>query len=146
MREKIWYSVSALIRKITLMSTHSLHKDIIKLARANDWFRKEVVTGEKSQVMLMCIKPGEEIGEETHDVDQTLVFVSGTGEAVLENVTEKFDDGDLFFVPAGTKHNFKNTGTELLKLFTVYAPSEHVAGTNHQTKEDAENDPNEQDS
>lgn len=127
------------------MPVHSLHKDILALTRANDWFRKEVVTGEQSQVMLMCIQPGDEIGEETHDVDQTLVFVEGTGEAVLADMTEKFDDGDLFFVPAGTKHNFKNTGDVPLKLFTVYAPSEHVAGTNHRTKADAENDPNEQD-
>lgn len=126
------------------MAAHSLHKDIIALTKANDWFRKEVVTGEKSQVVLMSIEPGDEIGEETHDVDQTLVFVEGTGEAILADVTEKFDEGDLFFVPAGTKHNFRNTGSGPLKLFTVYAPSEHVAGTNHRTKEDAENDPNEQ--
>lgn len=126
------------------MIAHSLHKDIIALTKANDWFRKEVVTGEKSQVVLMSIEPGDEIGEETHDVDQTLVFVEGTGEAILADVTEKFDEGDLFFVPAGTKHNFRNTGSGPLKLFTVYAPSEHVAGTNHRTKEDAENDPNEQ--
>ncbi len=127
------------------MPAHSLlHKDILEIARANSWFRKEVVTGEKSQVMLMCIEPGDEIGEETHDVDQTLVFVEGTGEAILDDMTEKFDEGDLFFVPAGTKHNFRNTGTRPLKLFTVYAPSEHVAGTNHPTKADAESDPNEQ--
>lgn len=126
------------------MITHSLHKDIFELTRANSWFRKEVVTGEQSQVVLMSIEPGDEIGEETHDVDQTLVFVEGTGEAILADVTEKFDEGDLFFVPAGTKHNFRNTGSGALKLFTVYAPSEHVAGTNHQTKADAENDPNEQ--
>lgn len=126
------------------MTQRLLHKDIVELTKQNDWFRREVITGTHSQVMLMCIKPGEEIGEETHDVDQTLVFVTGTGEAIVEGVSETFDEGDLFFVPAGTKHNFKNTGTELLKLFTVYAPNEHVAGTNHETKEDAENDPNEE--
>lgn len=126
------------------MTQKLLHKDIVELTKQNDWFRREVITGTHSQVMLMCIKPGEEIGEETHDVDQTLVFVTGTGEAIIEGVSEAFDEGDLFFVPAGTKHNFKNTGEELLKLFTVYAPNEHVAGTNHQTKEDAENDPNEE--
>ena len=126
------------------MAVHSLHKDIVALTKANDWFRKEVVTGEQSQVMLMALQPGEEIGEETHDVDQTLIFVEGRGEAVLAGSTETFDAGDLFFVPAGTKHNFKNTGSVPLKLFTVYAPNEHVAGTNHRTKADAENDPNEQ--
>lgn len=126
------------------MSQQLLHKDIVELTKQNDWFRKEVITGTHSQVVLMCIKPGEEIGEETHDVDQTLVFVTGTGEAIIEGVSEAFDEGDLFFVHAGTKHNFKNTGEEPLKLFTVYAPNEHVAGTNHQTKEEAENDPHEQ--
>lgn len=126
------------------MNKPLLHKDIVELTKANDWFRKEVVTGEHSQVVLMCILPGEEIGEETHTVDQTLVFVTGSGEAILDGVTEYFDAGDLFFVPAGTKHNFRNTGSESLKLFTVYAPSEHVAGTNHKTKQDAEHDPNEQ--
>ncbi len=122
------------------MTQKLLHKDIIELAKQNDWFRKEVITGTYSQVMLMCIKPGEEIGEETHDVDQTLFFVTGIGEAIIDGVSETFDEGDLFFVPAGTKHNFKNTGSESLKLFTVYAPNEHVAGTNHRTKEEADAD------
>lgn len=126
------------------MSPYSLHKDIVALAKTNDWFRKEVVTGEKSQVMLMSIEPGDEIGEEVHTVDQTLVFVEGTGEATMDGATERFNEGDLFFVPAGTRHNFKNTGIAPLKLFTVYAPSEHVAGTNHRTHADAESDPNEQ--
>lgn len=121
-----------------------LYKDISETTRSNDWFRKEVVTGEKSQVMLMCIEPGDEIGEEMHNVDQTLVFIEGSGEAILGKTIEKFSAGDLCFVPAGMRHNFRNTGSGPLRLFTVYAPSEHVAGTNHKTKEDAENDPNEQ--
>lgn len=125
------------------MSQQLLHKDIVALTKENDWFRREVVTGEHSQVMLMCIAPGEEIGQETHTVDQTLVFVSGQGEAIIDGVSEAFDEGDLFFVPAGARHNFRNTGTEPLKLFTVYAPNEHVAGTNHQTKADADRDENE---
>lgn len=125
------------------MEQKLLHKDIVQLTKENDWFRREVVTGTHSQVMLMCILPGEEIGEEVHEVDQTLVFVTGTGEAIINGVVERFDEGDLFFVPAGTRHNFKNTGGEPLKLFTVYAPNEHTAGTNHETKEDADNDPHE---
>ncbi len=122
----------------------SVHKNITELAKTNDWFRKEVVTGEKSQVFLMSINPGEDIGLETHgDVDQTLVFVSGTGKAILNGKEEPIEADALFFVPAGTEHNFVNTGTEPLKLFTIYAPNEHVAGTNHETKLDAENDPHE---
>ena len=114
------------------------NKNIETLTKENTFFRKEVITGAHSQVVLMDIKPGEDIGEEVHDVDQTLVFVSGSGEATLDNVTENVQEGSLVFVPAGTKHNFKNTGTESLKLYTVYAPSEHAAGTIHKTKAEAE--------
>lgn len=118
--------------------------DIAALARENTWFRKEVVTGEKSQVFLMNIAPGEDIGLETHhDIDQTLVFVAGSGQAILDGQEEPVAAGDLFFVHAGTEHNFINTGTEPLKLWTVYAPNEHVSYTNHETKADAENDPHE---
>ena len=124
---------------------HSIHKNITRLAQENDWFRKEVVTDDKSQVMLMSLKPGEEIGEEEHKVDQTLVFVSGSGKAIFEGKEESIEIDDLFFIPASTKHNFINTGQEDLKLFTIYAPPEHKAGTNHRTKDEAVNDPNEQD-
>ncbi|MEP7162281.1 MAG: cupin domain-containing protein [Candidatus Moraniibacteriota bacterium] len=122
---------------------HSVHKNIIESAKKNDWFRKEIVTGENSQVFLMSIDAGEDIGEETHSLDQTLVFVSGHGIAMLDGKEVPVESGDLFFVPAGTKHNFINNGSEPLKLFTVYAPNEHVRGTNHETKADALTDPNE---
>jgi mannose-6-phosphate isomerase-like protein (cupin superfamily) len=122
-----------------------VHEDVAGLARDNTWFRKEVVTGEKAQVFLMSIKPGEDIGLETHpDTDQVLVFVAGSGEALLGGKSEAIKPGALFFVPAGMEHNFVNTGSEPLKLYTVYAPNEHVAGTNHETKSDAEHDPHEQ--
>lgn len=116
----------------------TLHKNIQQLTRDNTWFRREVVTGEHSQVMLMCVEAGQEIGDEVHHVDQTLVFVSGSGQAILDGHIERVEAGDLFFVPAGTRHNFINDGTDPLKLFTVYAPNEHVAGTNHETKADAD--------
>ncbi len=116
----------------------TLHKNIQQMTLDNAWFRREVVTGEHSQVMLMSVNPGEEIGEEVHHVDQTLVFVSGTGRAVLDGHTETVEAGDLFFVPAGARHNFINDGHEPLKLFTVYAPNEHAAGTNHETRADAD--------
>lgn len=114
------------------------NKNIESLARENTFFRKEIITGPHSQVVLMDIKPDEDIGEEVHQVDQTLVFVSGTGQAILNDVTKNIQKGSLVFVPAGTKHNFKNTGVESLKLYTVYAPSEHAPGTVHKTKRDAE--------
>lgn len=115
--------------------------DVAALARANDDFRRVVHTGELSQVVLMAIAPGSEIGEETHDdVDQVLVFVDGVGEAVIEGETRPIGVNQLAFVPAGTRHNFKNSGGVPLRLYTVYAPPEHPDGTVHRTKEEVDAD------
>jgi mannose-6-phosphate isomerase-like protein (cupin superfamily) len=87
----------------------------------------------------MSIPPGGEIGEETHDhVDQVLVFVAGDGEAILEGRRSPTGPGRLVFVPAGTKHNFVNSGNGDLKLYTVYAPPQHAPGTVHETKAEAD--------
>ena len=113
--------------------------DIRRLALENDDFRREVTTGPHSQVVLMSVAPGSEIGDEVHeDVDQVLVFVEGTGEAVLDGDTSGVGPGDLVFVPAGTRHNFLNRGDGALKLYTVYSPPEHPEGTVHHTKEEAD--------
>lgn len=115
------------------------NKDIVTLAKKNEHFRQEVVTGTYSQVVLMSIPPGGEIGEEVHpDVDQVLVFVSGEGKAILNGEQSPVAAQSLCFVPAGTKHNFINTGTSDLKLYTVYAPPEHASGTVHRTKAEAD--------
>jgi mannose-6-phosphate isomerase-like protein (cupin superfamily) len=110
----------------------------VELARGNDAFRRTIVTGEHSQVVVMAIQPGEEIGEETHEGDQVLLFVEGEGRAVLEGQSEPVRAGDLVFVPAGTLHNFVNAGAEPLRLVTMYAPPEHPDGTVHQTKAEAD--------
>lgn len=116
-----------------------LKAGIQRLARDNDDFRREVMTGPHSQVVLMSVEPGGEIGEEVHDdVDQVLVFVEGRGEAVLDGDSSGVEPGDLVFVPAGTRHNFVNRGESALKLYTVYSPPEHAAGTVHHTKEEAD--------
>ena len=116
-----------------------LHEDIKKLTKENPNFRQVVYTGDWSQLVLMCIAPGEEIGEEVHHgVDQILFLVEGEGQAILEGETTPFKKHDVVFVPAGTKHNFVNTGDEDLKLYTVYSPPEHAYGTVHRTKADAE--------
>lgn len=81
-------------------------KDIIKLTKENPWFRTEVVTGDHSQVVLMSIPPGGEIGEEVHQLDQILVIVEGIGDAILDEKSSPIETGYLIFVPAGTKHNF----------------------------------------
>lgn len=117
----------------------AFHTEIFAHALQNDDFRREVVTGQHSQVVLMSIPEGQDIGEEVHnDVDQTLVFVAGEGEAVLNGQRSRVTPNTLYFVPAGTRHNFINTGQGALKLFTLYAPPEHAAGTVHHTKAEAE--------
>jgi mannose-6-phosphate isomerase-like protein (cupin superfamily) len=111
--------------------------DIVQLARSNDAFRREIATGEHSQVVVMTIPPGEEIGEEVHEEnDQLLVFIDGRGDAVLDGKTSNVTPNEL--VPAGTRHNFINTGEVPLRLVTVYAPPEHPPGTVHQTKAEAD--------
>jgi len=107
----------------------SFNQDIISLAKQNSFFRKEVITGPHSQVVLMSLLPGEDIGEEVHKVDQILIFVQGTGQAIINVKTSEVSAGHLAFVPAGTKHNFKNTGSSDLKLYTIYAPAQHKPGT-----------------
>jgi mannose-6-phosphate isomerase-like protein (cupin superfamily) len=113
--------------------------DIGELSRRNEDFRREVITGSHCQVVLMTIPPGGEIGEEVHpDVDQILIFLDGNGEAVLDGTVMPVSENSLAFVRAGTRHNFRNTGTGVLRLVTVYAPPEHPAGTVHRTREEAE--------
>jgi mannose-6-phosphate isomerase-like protein (cupin superfamily) len=102
-------------------------------------FRRVLWTGEHSQLVIMTIPPGGEIGEEVHeDVDQILTFVSGTGEARISGATKQVAQGDLVVVPAGKKHNFVNTGPNPLILYTVYGPPEHADGAVHTTKEEAD--------
>ncbi|HEX6263603.1 MAG TPA: cupin domain-containing protein [Actinomycetota bacterium] len=113
--------------------------DIMQLASENEDFRREVITGEHGQVVLMTIAANGEIGEEVHDdVDQILLFVAGRGEAVLDGQTGPVGPNDMVFVRAGTRHNFRNVGDEPLRVVTVYAPPEHPAGTVHRTKEEAD--------
>jgi mannose-6-phosphate isomerase-like protein (cupin superfamily) len=113
-------------------------RNIPELARGNEAFRRTIVTGEHAQLVVMTIQPGEEIGEETHEGDQILHFVDGTGDAVLEGETSAVGPGDVVLVPAGTLHNFVNTGSGPLRLVTVYAPPEHPPGTVHETKAEAD--------
>lgn len=112
-----------------------------KLTKENNNFRKVIFTGKYSQLVVMSIAPGEEIGEEVHPhTDQILFFVMGEGQAIIEGQASDFEKRDAIFIPAGTKHNFVNTGNEDLKLYTVYSPPEHKDGTIHKTKADAEMD------
>jgi mannose-6-phosphate isomerase-like protein (cupin superfamily) len=113
--------------------------DLDRLVRENDDFRRELATAEHSQVVLMTIPVGEEIGEEVHEgIDQLLVFVEGQAEAVLEGQSSRVRSGQAVLVPAGTRHNFVNAGDVPLRLYTVYAPPEHAPGTVHRTKAEAD--------
>jgi mannose-6-phosphate isomerase-like protein (cupin superfamily) len=113
--------------------------DIIELAKRNDAFRREVATGEHSQVVVMTIPPAEEIGEEVHEGnDQLLVIVEGECEAVLDGRTSQVGPNQLVLVKAGTRHNFINTGQAPRPRGTAYAPPEHAPATVHQTKAEAE--------
>jgi mannose-6-phosphate isomerase-like protein (cupin superfamily) len=113
------------------------NQDIVALARENTLFRKEILTNEHSQLVLMSVAPGDDIGEETHEVDQILIFVSGSGEAVLNGERSAVKENSLVVVPAGTRHNFINTGGRPLQLFTIYSPPEEAPGTVHRTKAEA---------
>jgi mannose-6-phosphate isomerase-like protein (cupin superfamily) len=114
-------------------------EDVAELARRNENFRQVLFTTGRSQLVLMAIRAGEEIGEETHDdVDQALAFVEGEGEAVLDGARRLVRAGSVVVVPAGTRHNFITKGDATLKLYTVYTPPEHPDGTVHRTKAEAE--------
>jgi mannose-6-phosphate isomerase-like protein (cupin superfamily) len=116
----------------------AFHEDIEKLAKYNNDFRRVVFTGPNSQLVLMCIQPGEELGEERHAVDQLFYFVAGSGQAFVDGQASVVTEHDAVLVPAGTAHNFRNTGTRPLRLFTSYAPPQHPDGAVHHTKHDAE--------
>ena len=111
--------------------------DLKALTKENRDFRRVVFTSDHAQVVVMAIPPDEEIGEEIHIVDQFLYIVEGEGEAVLNGREQPIDKGEAIAVPAGTRHNVRNTGDEPLKLFTIYAPPQHAAGTVHKTKAEA---------
>ena len=115
------------------------HFEIATVAEQSADFRRVLWTGEHTQLVIMTIPVEGEIGEEVHeDTDQVLTFVSGTGEARVGGSKRKVAQGDLVVVPAGTKHNFVNTGPNPLVLYTVYGPPEHADGAIHHTKEEAD--------
>ena len=115
------------------------HYTIATVAEQSPDFRRVLWTGEHTQLVIMTIPPGGEIGEEIHEgVDQILSFVSGVGEAVVSGQKRKIAAGDLVVVPAGHKHNFVNTGENPLILYTVYGPPEHADQAVHATKEQAD--------
>lgn len=121
------------------MSEKFYAQDVARLAAENENFRQVLFTTERSQLVLMAVQPGEEIGEEAHEgIDQVLAFVGGEGEAVIEGQRSAVRPGSVVIVPAGARHNFVASGSTPLKLYTVYTPPEHPHGTVHRTKQEAD--------
>ncbi len=112
--------------------------DVKTAAKDNAYFRKVLFTASHSQLVIMSLLPGEEIGMEVHDVDQTLYVVDGAGMVVFDGVEKDFEKGMVVVVPAGVRHNVINTDDDPMKLFTIYAPPQHAVGTVHRTKAEAE--------
>jgi mannose-6-phosphate isomerase-like protein (cupin superfamily) len=115
-------------------------QDIETQATSNNDFRRVLYTAKNCQLVLMSLKPQEDIGAEVHTLDQFFRVEQGRGEAVLDGVRTAIEAGFAVVVPAGARHNIINTGKEPLKLYTIYAPPNHRDGVVHATKADAEAD------
>lgn len=115
------------------------HSKIEKDTLDNPNFRKVIYTGKHSQLVIMSLKPKEDIGMETHDEnDQFFRFERGQGKCIIDDNEYEISDGVAIIVPAGTKHNIINTSdTEDLKFYTIYSPAHHKDGIVRETKEDA---------
>lgn len=112
----------------------NIEKDALK----NKDFRRVLYTAKHSQLVLMNLRAKEEIGEETHTLDQFIRVEAGQGVAILDGVEHRISDGFAIVIPAGTKHNvINNSATEELRLYTLYSPPEHRDGTVHPAKSDA---------
>jgi len=115
-------------------------QDIESLATHNDEFRRVLYTAKNCQLVLMALKPQEEIGAEVHKLDQFFRVEAGSGEAVIDGLRTPISTGFAVLVPAGARHNIVNTGEEPLKLYTLYAPPNHRDGVVHHRRADAEAD------
>ena len=120
------------------MSGYSINIEDKTLDNQN--FREVLYTAPHSQLVVMALRPGEEIGLETHeDRDQFIRVESGSGEAILDGERHALEDGTAVVIPSGTEHNVINTSrTEHLRLYTIYSPAEHPHGTIHRTKAEAD--------
>lgn len=120
---------------------HGFVTDIEAASLENEYFRKVLYTDTRVQLVVMSLKPNEEIGAEVHELDQFIRIEAGEGKAVLNGVEHRIKDGSAIVIPQGTLHNIVNTsGDKPMKLYTLYAPPNHKEGTVHKTKADAEAD------
>lgn len=112
-------------------------QNIEKIAEANQDFRQVLYTAKNCQLVVMSLRPKEEIGMEVHKLDQFFRVEEGNGEAVLDGVRTAISAGFAILIPAGTNHNIINVGESPLKLYTLYAPPNHRDGVVHHTRADA---------
>ena len=115
-------------------------QNIESVAIKNEDFRQVLYTAKNCQLVVMALKPKEEIGLEVHQLDQFFRVEAGTGEAILDGVCTAIEAGFAVIVPAGANHNIINTGSVPMKLYTLYAPPNHRDGVVHHTRADAEKD------
>ena len=115
-------------------------QDIEGLAVKNQDFRRVLYTAKNCQLVLMALRPKEEIGAEVHKLDQFFRVEEGNGQAILDGATTAIKAGFAVVVPAGANHNIINTGTVPLKLYTLYSPPNHRDGVVHHTRGEAEAD------
>lgn len=115
-------------------------ENIEGIALNNEDFRQVLYTARSCQLVVMALKPEEEIGAEVHQLDQFFRVEEGTGDAILDGVRTRISAGFAVLVPAGTNHNIINTGSVPLKLYTLYAPPNHRDGVVHHTRAEAEAD------
>jgi mannose-6-phosphate isomerase-like protein (cupin superfamily) len=113
---------------------------IEQAARDNSNFRKVLYTAKNSQLVVMNLNPGEDIGMEVHQLDQFIRVEAGQGKAILDGVEHDIMDGFAVVVPAGTEHNIINSSESPMKLYTIYSPPNHRDGVVHASKADAEAD------
>ena len=113
--------------------------DLEELTEENEDFRRVLYTGQHLQLVLMTLQPGEEIGEEVHDDrDQFFRFEEGEGTVDIDGTENPVEDDIGVIVPAGARHNVRNTGDEPLRFYTLYGPPEHKDGITHATRAEAE--------
>lgn len=112
----------------------NIEKDTLE----NEFYRKVLYTSKNCQLVLMCLNPGEEIGEEVHELDQFIRIEEGNGVVVLDGVKSEVGKDYAIVIPQGVRHNVINTGSGKMQLYSLYSPAEHKDKTIHKTKEDAE--------
>ena len=113
--------------------------DIITQTQLNTDYRKVIATGADSQLVLMNLQPGDDIGEEVYgEIDQITVIVDGSGKLEMSGEEGVIEVGDLIFAPAGVKHNIINDSEGELKLYTIYAPPEYEPGSVQEKDDDSE--------